>query len=406
MAHPSHSSVRPPRACARSASASRAYASRVCLGLAGCLLIPATVLAQAAPAPWNADKALARIRLICLGDYLIKKGGHPAVGPADIELCHRALRDDGDDGLVIAGCRGIGVLSRRAFFGQTERRRLDEIVDLLIRKLRDGNSQVAHSAGRALISFDTQPAPGKDTRKRLLSAPQCRRIVSQCLASVISKDPATQWRAGSLLRAVVDDVGAQVHVEIARTLLVAIARLAKRELPDAKKEKRALDSLKSALAVVPAPDAAIGREMATLFLVDARRLAANHWSIYSAADCLRALANCVPVLEGEPRTAVVEFLHDAARDDKLLFMTTSGMRSPFHHHGVMALMQAVPVMTASELASAAKTVRALRERFEARMQKAGRGIAFNQKDLDSVFGGTDAVFATRRKALEGAKQPK
>ena len=103
-----------------------------CTHLACTLLVSAAVPAQ----EWDAARAVARIKLICLGDYMIEKGGHPAVNTGDVDICHRALQHE-DDEVALAGCRGMGTLARREFFQQTERKRLDEIVDLLIRRLRD-----------------------------------------------------------------------------------------------------------------------------------------------------------------------------------------------------------------------------------------------------------------------------
>lgn len=393
------------------------------LALAYFLLV-SSVFLPAVPAQQDQDKddfdaaaALHRLRLIGLGDYIMKKSGQPPICHADVDLCLRAIQDESPE-LVAAACRGFDRLSSRKFFAQVEAARRKKIVDLVIDRLQNDEGKVASAAASVLSRFDSvfnypQLRFSKNAADRakkeppLIQPPQLRLIVTKCLAMALLPDPDVQFRAGKLLRAFADNVKKQMHSEIARTLLVAIRKHRAVE-GEGKREQdrldRGIDGLKSALAAVPAPDAEIAKEQASLFLADSKRLGANHWSVYSKANSLHGLAGCVPALRGDERKEVVDYLVAAAEDRSLTFMITSGIRSPFFHHGIQAAGATVPHLTSSELERVAAAVKELKTFVVAAVEKrTGGGMAFQAKDLPSMFGDVEKSIAARRRELQ--KEP-
>ena len=374
---------------------------------------------------FDAAAAMRRLTLVNMGPYQIEKSGQPRAGMADVHLCLRAMQQRSTT-LVVAGCNGIRALAGRAFFavgnGGIHRR----VVNVLIQKLSSSHGRTANAATSALtrmasvyghnpLQFTDRIEIRLSLTKPLIQPDQSRRIATKALAMTMQGHPDVQYRAGSLLRAMANNVNSQMPGEMCRTLLAAIykhglaaAAADSKETDGAaiRRRLRGIAGLKAALATVPTPDGAIAVEKVALFLQDARGLKANHRNAYSEAHALHGIAECVTMLDGKRRRQVIECLVKRAADRELRYMVTSGERSPFLHHGVQALNLAVPHLTRAELDSAHEAVTHLRSFVEADIARGGgRGLAHKKKDLASMFGEIEVSIRAREKVFAQTPHP-
>ncbi len=340
----------------------------------------------------EADEALSRLRAVVQGEYLIKQSGKTPLGSDDFHIAAWACRQEATE-LVRLGGYGLRTMVRHASLSEVPRAKIDAAFDQLLLLMTSPHKEVTRSACGAIIAFD---------QAEVLSAKQARRAVLVSLRLAESGGFDDRHRAGRLICALNDNVPTQVHTLIGRALLDAIGATRECVLPESAKKSerearsRALDSMKGALVATPTTDLMLAREIAALAYVDAQGLEANNFSIYDKGKCLVCLGRLLHVLEAPDKGLVFAFLLDQVRDPELCYMTTSGRRGPFFHHGTDALLHAIPHLDAAQLKAAKNAVEALRSQIVALIAKGpDAGMGFRKSDLGSIFSLVDKAIAAR-----------
>ncbi|MCA8958613.1 MAG: hypothetical protein KDC87_21230 [Planctomycetes bacterium] len=339
------------------------------------------------------DRVLQRMRQIGLGDYLLKQQGLPAIGAADANLCYRAMVGQHEE-LRRRATQVLGELARRRLVDGLGRARIDRVFRILLEQAGGADPELSSWSVRALVMLRRD----SDPRTRVLTPEQGRQVLSKALAMAVAKvDLQQQRHAGRLLQAFTADGGPKAPNEAARVLLAGLARVEGHREKASAQAALADVSLRAALASLRVDDPALASEVFELLLVDARRLPANHFQLYSAANCLQGIARIVGVLPAAPRRRALAFLLEKARDPKLRYMPTSGVRAPFQHYGLEALAHAVPVLTGDERTAAVAVVERVRDGLRAQVGAARiRGMEFTADDLTSMFRDIDAALAAPR----------
>lgn len=360
------------------------------------LLALLTTCLPLAAQDFDVAKAAARLRLIGMGDYILKQGGHPPMAAADVDLCLQALGERSDEALLTKACRALRQLAGKEFFAAVPPATRGKLVTALIGLVPHADDGVG-SAAVAVIERIDAVRGGDDKRSPWLTGPQVRRLVSAGLGVATRKERSLQFRAANLLRCLADDAGPQMHSEMNRTLLLAIEKHAPKIQPTPSEPTPGSHALKRALAMVPSTDASIAASKAQLFLADLGTVKGSHWSVYGVDDCLQGLARCVPALAGELRGQVLGALGKAAGNPEYAFMLTSGVRSPLQHYGISALAEAVPHLSAAELQAAQTAVEAYRQKVKKAVAASDDARSTpNKADLRSLFRAFDTAVKARR----------
>jgi hypothetical protein len=342
------------------------------------ILLAAPLAAQ--NVPFDAAAALARFRWIETGAYQRQQHAVHEPDQDDVALCLSALAS-ADDAARSHACLALEALARESFFKDLPDATRASLLPPLFAALRSPHTDTAEWGTRALGSLVGDP--------RLVSDKDARQLLVQGLALVVDDDVETRRRAGLLLERLLPRCSPADHVQVARMLQVALDRHPRQDR-EGERTAMARTVLCGVLTRLDVADAGLAGDLAARCLADLAAPAAFGFH-YDRADALLGLGRWFAQLRGERREHAFAALLAAVGDARLQYMTTSGRRTPFHHHGHEALAAAAPAMDAGECERAAAALAAARERAIAAMSEA--------QDVASMFDGAQQAVAARQRAL-------
>jgi hypothetical protein len=136
------------------------------------------------------------------------------------------------------------------------------------------------------------------------------------------------------------------------------------------------------LARLDLHDAKLAAEVSATMLGDLER-GDSFGATYEAPQALACVARHIDALGGDARKRAVDALVTAIGDRGMLYMVTSGVRSPQRHAGGEALVAAWPQLREPERQRARDAVDAIR----------GGWIDLTAEDRKSIFDPLDAAMA-------------
>tara|TARA_R110002072_G_scaffold253748_5_gene412517 strand:- start:2023 stop:2487 length:465 start_codon:yes stop_codon:yes gene_type:complete len=149
--------------------------------------------------------------------------------------------------------------------------------------------------------------------------------------------------------------------------------------------------LRLALTTLEIEDRHLAEDLAVIFISDIE--SDEHWNfLYDPGAALGGLGSVFASLQGELRSAALRTMRDSIGDRELYFMPTSGMESPYQHHGHEALAYIARFLTIAEVESIARPALAARRRAE----QAGE----EESDILGLYERLEKSLATRRATLK------
>ena len=348
--------------------------SKVALSLLWACSLPGVLLAQ--EVELDETQALQRFRWIVQGSYLRSQHGIPEPDVNDVALAHLGLSST-DTKVCGYACLALESLAREELMKKVPAATRQQIADQLADLLDGEHAEAADFASRAIDSLCDHGH---------LDPRIARKSVSAGLALLLSEDFRDRKRGAHLLRDLDKVLGDSGHISFARTLLVALERYPE---SDAEEGRLTRQILRRCLGNTRPVDARLSREIALLLLADLGA-PADFGQSYLRGQCLVSLGRHAHALQGESRDAAFAQLDESLLDGDLVYMPTSGVRSPLLHWGNHGLVLATPWLTREQVEQVLVTL------AKARELAPGWGAREAEGDFTSLFGPLEKALAQRQ----------
>ena len=301
-------------------------------------LLLASFLPGALPAQdteFDEGQAWQRYRWIIRGSYQREKNGIAEPDVHDVALAQQGLSST-DTGVCGYACLALESLAREALMKEVPAATRQQIADQLAGLLDDEHQDTANFAARAIDSL---------CEHGHLDARIARKSISTGLGLLLSEDANDRKRGAHLLSDLDKVLGDGGQISFARTLLLSLERYPE---TDDRSEIVTRRVLQRCLGNTRPVDAVLSREIANLLLADLAE-PTGFGPVYQRGQCVVSLGRHFQSLDGEEADAAFVRLHEGLLDGELVYMRTSGVRSPLLHWGCQGLVLAAPSLTSEQV---------------------------------------------------------
>ncbi|MEC7583957.1 MAG: hypothetical protein VYE77_06535 [Planctomycetota bacterium] len=348
--------------------------SVVALSLLLVCSLPGALPAQ--DAEFNEEQAQQRYRWIIKGSYQRGRNGIPEPDVHDVALARLGLSSANN---IVCGyaCLALESLAREELMKTVSPKARQEIADQLADRLDDEHEETADFASRAIGSL---------CEHGHLDPQIARKSISAGLGLLLSEDRRDRKRGAHLLRDLDNVLGDSGQISFARTLFLALERYPGTDDQEGRVTRQIL---RRCLGNTRPVDAKLSREIAGLLLAELAE-PTRFGPFFQRGQCLVSLGRHFNSLQDESRDAAFARLSEGLLDRDLVYMLTSGVRSPLLHWSCQGLVLAAPSLTAEQVEQALAMLAKARERAP------GWGAREAEGDLASLFGPLQKALTERQ----------